>query len=515
MSDPRAPRVRRLRGNLLATYGVYAVSLASGLVVTPVVYHALGREEFGLWSFVLSASVLLTLLDLGVAPTIVRFSAAYRGAGEEERTSELASVGLVVYAVVGTLSILLGLVLAWIVPWLTDVPTGLVGEVRLATLLLVVGVGLRLPLGLFVSLLSGRQRYDVVNWSNAVAVALYAAAVVVVLERGGGIVVVAALFLGMTLVRLSLPLLFVWRELPFLRLRPSLVTRARIREVLTVSGHNAVVHLAAKVVFSTDVIVVGIVLGPAAAALYAIPARLFELLFGLGTAGPGLLYAAYAELEGAAQAERQRRLLLSGLRVGMGLALALGLPLVLIPDLLIRSWVGDGLEESTAVGVLLGLALIVRQPAHMLSQFLIARGAQRPLARVVLAVVLVNLAGSILLAWAVGIWGVALSTLATEALAAVVLIPTLVQRTAGIPRRALAAAVVRPVPGALAVAAVVLVGAARLVEPDSLLVLAPVGALWVAGLAPVLWRLGLDRREREELRRRMLARRAGGALVLD
>jgi O-antigen/teichoic acid export membrane protein len=513
--DASAPQVRRLRGNLLATYGVYAVSFASGLVVTPVVYHALGQEEFGLWSFLLSATVLLTLLDLGVAPTVVRFAAAYRGAGEEERTSELASVGLVVYAVVGSLSLLLGCGLAAIVPWLTDVPDDLVTEVRLATLLLVLAVGLRLPLGLFVSLLSGRQRYDVVNWSNAVAVAVYAVSVVVVLSQGGGIVVVAALFLGMTLLRLALPLLFVWRELPFLRLRSALVTRARVRQLLTVSGHNAAIHLAAKVVFSTDVIVVGIVLGPAAAALYAIPARLFELLFGLGTAGPGLLYPAYAELEGGAQPERQRRLLLTGLRVGMGLALALGLPLVLMPDLLISSWIGPGLEESTAVGVLLGLALVVRQPAHMLTQFLIARGAQRPLARIVLAAVAVNLAGSVLLAWAVGLWGVALSTLVTELVVGLLLIPALVRRNAGIRPGELAVAVLRPVPGAILVAAVVLVGVARLVEPDSLLVLAPVGVLWLAALGPVLWRFGLERGEREEVRRRLLARRSRPALVLD
>lgn len=514
MSEP-APLVRRLRGNLLATYAVYAVSFASGLIVTPIVYRALGQEEYGLWAFVLSASVLLTLLDLGVAPTVIRFAAAYRGEGAEERTSELASVGLVLYVVVGAASLLLGAALAWLVPSLTDVPDDLVGPVRVATVLLVAAVGLRLPLGLFVSLLAGRQRYDIVNWSNAAAVGLHAIAVAVILTQGGGIVAVAALYLGMTLLRLVLPVAFLRRELPFLRLRRSLVTRARVSSLLRVSGHNAVIHLAAKIVFSTDVIVVGIVLGPLAAAAYAIPARLFELLFGLGTAGPGLLYPAYAELEGRAEPERQRRLLLSGLRVGMAMGLTLGLPLVLMPDLLISSWIGEGLEESTAVGVLLGLALLARQPAHLLSQYLIARGAQQELARIVLATVAVNLVASVVLAWTVGLWGVALSTLATEVVAVVVLIPRVVERVSEIRGHMLAAAVLRPVPGALAVASVVLIGVARLLEPSSLLTLAPIGVLWLAFLMPVLWRFGLDSREREEIRRRVLSRRSPPALVLD
>jgi O-antigen/teichoic acid export membrane protein len=363
--------------------------------------------------------------------------------------------------------------------------------------------------------LSGRQRYDVVNWSNAVAVAAYAVAVTVILTQGGGIVVVAALYLGMTLLRLALPHLFHRRELPFLRLRRALVTRAQLADLLRISSHNAVIHLAAKVVFSTDVIVVGILLGPVAAAAYAIPARLFELLFGLGTAGPGLLYPAYAELEGGLQRERQRRLLLSGVRIGMCLALALALPLVLMPDLVISSWIGETPAGSTAVGVLLGLALLVRQTSHLLSQFLIARGAQRPLSRIVLGVVLVNLAGSILLAWWVGLWGVALCTLATEVAAGVLLIPRLVRSTAHIGLRPLAAAVLRPVPGALVVALLVLVGLARIVSPHSLFVLALVGAVWLALLLPVLWRFGLDADERGEVRRRLLSRAGRPALALD
>ena len=64
--------------------------------------------------------------------------------------------------------------------------------------------------------------------------------------------------------------------------------------------------------FATDIVVVGIVLGPEAAALYAIPAKLFTLAFGLGSVGTSLLYPALAEHEGAGEEDRQRRLLLAG-----------------------------------------------------------------------------------------------------------------------------------------------------------------------------------------------------------
>ena len=56
------------------------------------------------------------------------------------------------------------------------------------------------------------------------------------------------------------------REFPELRLRRSFVTRERVRNLASVSWSNFLVHIASKVVFSTDVVVVGIVLGPLAAA---------------------------------------------------------------------------------------------------------------------------------------------------------------------------------------------------------------------------------------------------------
>ena len=62
-------------------------------------------------------------------------------------------------------------------------------------------------------------------------------------------------------------------------------------------------HIAQKIVFSTDVIVVGIVLGSSASGVYSVPAKLFALAFGIGTAATSLMFPAFAELEGAGATE--------------------------------------------------------------------------------------------------------------------------------------------------------------------------------------------------------------------
>jgi O-antigen/teichoic acid export membrane protein len=488
--------MRLFRRNALGVYAVYAAAMVSGLVVTPIVLHAIGKESFGIWSFIGAITIYLSVLDFGVGPSIVRFAAEARGRQAPEDTNALASVGLALYAVIGLVTLPVGAALAWLVPIFVETPDDLVWPARIATFLIVLSIAARFPLGLFNNLLVAQQRFDVQNLANFVSTVLYAVLVAVLIPGGGGLILLGVLTLGTTLLRLALPLGWLRSELPGLRLSRSLITRARVKELTSFSWSNFLVHIANKVVFSTDIVVVGIALGPEAAALYAIPAKLFTLAFGLGSVGTNLLYPALAEQEGAGADERQRRLLLAGLRGGTAAALVLALPLLVIPDRLIEAWVGDGYGESTAVLALLALVVLVHQPIYLFTQYLIARGRQRQIARALIVAVGLNVVLSVFLAKAVGIWGVALSTLATDLALLLYVVPMLAAPAAGVRPSTFARAALRPVLPGVAVAALLLLGIGRLTNLDTLLELLPLGVAWCAAAGFALWRFGFDSDER-------------------
>lgn len=488
--------MRLFRRNALGIYAVYGAAIVSGLVVTPIVLHELGTETFGIWAFIGSITVYLMVLDFGVGPSIVRFAAEARGQRSPEDTNTLASVGLALYGVIGLVTLPIGCVLAWFVPELVGTPDDLSWPARISTFLVVVSIALRFPLGLFNNLLLGQQRFDLQNLANFVATALYATLVAILIPAGGGLILLGALTLSTTLLRLALPLAWLRSELPELRLSRLYVTRARIRELTSFSWSNFLVHLANTVVFSTDVVVVGIVLGPETAALYAIPAKLFSLAYGLGSVGTRLLYPALSEYEGSREIDRQRRLLLTGLRGVTAATLALALPLLFLPGPLIEAWVGEGYGESSAVMVLLAVVALVHQPIYLLTQFLIARARQREIARALVLAAAANAALSIVLAWAVGIWGVALATLLVDVAVLLYVGPALAAPAAAIRPVALARAAMRPVLPAVGAAIVVLAGLGRLGDQDTLLELLPLGCIWALACGLAVWRFGFDREER-------------------
>jgi O-antigen/teichoic acid export membrane protein len=496
--------MRLFRRNALGIYAVYGVSVVSGLVVTPILLKEIGTEEFGIWAFIGAVTIYLSVLDFGVGPSVVRFAAEARGRHAPEETNAVASVGLALYGVIAIATIPIGLALAYLVPVLVDTPDELVWPARISTLLVVLSIAARFPLGLFNNLLVGQQRFDLQNTANFVAMALYAISVAVLIPHGGGLILLGALTLFTQVLRLVLPLGWLRRELPGLRLRRSYVTRERIRDLIAFSWSNFLVHVANKVVFATDIVVVGIVLGAEAAALYAIPARLFTLAFGLGSVGTSLLYPALAEHEGAGEEERQRRLLLAGLRGGMAAAAFLALPLLLIPDQLLDGWLpGSGYAESAQVLVLLALVLLVHQPIYLVTQFLIARGRHSQIARALVLAGVANIALSAVLATTVGLWGVALSTLLTDVAVLLYAIPALVAPAAALPVSAFVRAAVRPLVPAAAAGLLLLVLVARVAEPDTLLELLPLGIAWLLVAGFLLWRFGFDEGERATIGRQL------------
>ena len=495
--------MRLFRRNALGIYAVYAASIVSGLVVTPILLGAIGDEAFGVWSFIGAVTIYLSVLDLGVGPSVVRFAAEARGRQTPEETNAIASLGLALYGVIGVLTLPVGLVLAWLVPALVDSPDELVWPARISTFLIVLSIAARFPLGLFNNLLVGQQRFDLLNLANFVATVLYALLVAALVPSGGGLILLGALVLATSLLRLALPLAWLRRELPQLRLSRRHVSRTRLRELIAFSWSNFLVHLANKVVFVTDIVVVGIVLGPEAAALYAIPAKLFTLAFGLGSVGTSLLLPALAEHEGAGEDERQRRLLLAALRGGMAAAAFLALPLLLIPDQLIEGWVGEGYGESSPVLVLLALVLLVHQPIYLVTQFLIARARQREIARALVLAGIANIILSVTLAETVGLWGVALSTLLTDLAVVVYAVPALVAPAASLSVRTFARSALRPVLPALAAGLLLFVLVARATEPDTLVELLPLGVAWLLVGGFALWRFGFDEGERATIGRQL------------
>ena len=458
--------MRLLRRNALGVYAVYAAAILSGLLVTPVVIHSIGTSAFGVWSFIGSVTIYLSILDLGVGPSIIRFAAEARGRRADHDLNEVASTGLTIYALIGLLTLPVGLALAFIVPAAVSAPPDLVWDARITTFLVVLSLAARFPLGLFNNLLLARQRWDLQNLANFVSTVLYAALVAVLMPRYGGLVLLGALTLGTTLLRLTLPLFWLHRELPGLHLSRALVSRARLRQLAVVQlvelpgarrPEDRVLDRCDRRRDRARLGRVRRLFRPGE----ALCARLRHRDRGDVADVPRLRRAGGRGSHRPAAPPAARRAA-GGLRPdARARAAAAPDPGPADPGLDRRRVPG-----SYSVMAILAVVLLVHQPIYVLTQFLIARAQQRAIAVVSIVVTVANLILSFVLAWTWGLPGVAVSTLATDAAMLLWIVPRIAAPASGSTSADLVRAIVRPVLPASVAAVVILVGLARWLGPD-------------------------------------------------
>jgi len=486
--------------NIGTNYLAYGVAILSGLILTPVTIGAITKEGYGVWVFIASLTTVLRLLDFGVSPTVIRYTAFHRGGGASHDIDTLASSSFAIFLVLGLLSLLAGLVLAWFLPSLISIPDDLEHPAQVACVIAVFTLATQAPLGLFASLLRGVQRFDVINAGTLLSIGVYFVLVLTVLTRHGTLPVLATLALIAAVTRLGYPLLYVRRELPGLRLSPRLVTRPSVRELLGFSGYAFFSHVAGKVLFSADVLVIGAVLGAKQVALYGVAARLFDLATSVAATGTDLMLPLQSELEGRGEQSRQRAFATAGIRAATCVAVLLALPLVILPAWVLTAWLGSGFSESIAPLVLLGATVPFTVITSVLGQFLLARGRPSLLAVSQIALAAVNLALTIaLLVGTHEIWTAAFATLVVQAVGGLFVLP-LLSRREGMPYRDVVASWATPVGVGIVAALPTLVLARAITDTSSLLVLAAVGVFWTAVFAALAWRLALTNHERTMVR---------------
>ena len=338
----------RIARNLGSSYLLYAASVVSGLVLTPVIIDAISKEGYGVWLFIGSVTIVLRLLDFGITPTVVRFTAFHRGREPRRRSTRSRRRASAAYLVLGVVSTLAGLVIAWFLPDMIDLPDDLRRPAQVAAVIVAFTLGIQAPLGLFGTLLKGANRFDVLNAGGVLSIGVYAVLVIVVLTRHSTLPVLATIAFVAALVLLVFPLFFIRRELPGLRMSRAAISRGTAsRGCLGFSWFAFLGHIAGKVVFSADVIVIGIVLGAKEVALYGVASRLFSFAAGVASTGTALLLPLQSELEGRGEHERQRLYLVTaGVRASAGVGVLLGFPLVILPAWVLTAWLGSGFERA-------------------------------------------------------------------------------------------------------------------------------------------------------------------------
>ncbi len=490
------PGLRRILLNTISCYGRNFVEIATLLVLTPFILETVGKQAYGLWALVSAWVGLLALVDLGLGIAVVKFVADARGRGDRDGVRALVGTIFWTYAGLGTVLFLLATLSLLFFNQLFDIPEARRTSARAALFLLATRSALCLPLGAFQGVLVGFQKANIANVYRTVALMLYFGSVLVLLGRFPDIRVLAAINLGLGILSTGAMLAHARATLPEVRLHPRWFDLSLIRHVFTHSMFFMIFQIAALVGTRIDSVLIQSMLNLELVAVYSIALGLATNAYLFCIQAARALTPVLAELHGAGESDRIRRVWQTGTKHSVAFAMPLLLGLAILADALIVAWTGPEYRLAAAALQWLALAMVL-EVIHGNTINVLGMGtAHRFLAGALCTQQVLNVGLTVAITPALGIRGTAMATFAA----------TLIVHLGFLQRKAGAIHGVRPIafyrrtllPSLLPSIALVLglTMVLRVWTPETLF---GVGALEACG-ALVFWLVyamtGLDREER-------------------
>jgi len=492
----------RIPWNIVFNFTGYAINIVITFLIAPVVVHRLGESAYGIWGLIGQAIGYSFVLDFGIRIAVTRYIGRHLALREPDQINKVLTTGLAFTAVSAALALAGGGVVAYFLPHLLAIPPHLVTDARLATLVTAATFATSFPGSMFTGCVAALSRYDLLNIRNVGPNVLRALLLWFFLRQGYGLLAVAVISGGTFVLAYVLDLFFASRHLPEFKIARRFFDAATLRTLLNFSFYAFVMTIAGRIIFMTDNLVVGFVLGPAAVTYYSVGLSVVDV-FRSSLGNINNVYAPLAsQMDALRQRDSLRALLLRGSRINLVYTLAGVSALVVVGPSFLGFWMGsEFITRSGPVLVVLALAGMGYALMSAPQQVLYGMNKHRMNAWLSLAQGAVNFPLSAILIRSMGPVGVAWGTLIPAIIFDGVLLPIYTARVLDVPiSRYCLRAMLPPVLAALPYGLWLwFLRAEGLIRGYPSLVLAVGSGLLLYG--SIAWRVALDSEDREFIRR--------------
>lgn len=424
---------RELLRNASAMWGSLVARTLLAFVFTPFITSHLGSGRYGLWVIIFQTLNYFSMLDFGMPKALLRFVSRSHAGGEIGEMNRVLNTATIMYGIAGLLVLLIAPLAGRLVfAGFPSLAPDSIEEAQLAFLIVGAYMAVKFWLWPFAGILGALQRYDISNGLDVVEEVTRTALMVVALLSGYGLVALAGIIFGTSLLRHIIAIFSMRRLEPRARLDLHQANKDTARALLGYASVSFGITIGWLVVFNTDTILLGFLLGPAAAGVFA-PAAQMMLYLRLGCEAVGApLMPAISALESQNRHDLIRRayLRVSALVAFASVFLCAGVVLYAHP--FVRLWLAPEFAAGGSAMVILAAGSAVYLPYIIGESLLFGTGKHGYLLGVLAVEGALKLVLAFLLIPRYGIVGMALATAVPQIVIYTTLFPWVISRVLAI-----------------------------------------------------------------------------------
>jgi O-antigen/teichoic acid export membrane protein len=261
---------RAMATNIASNWAWSLLVILSGFLLPRMIDDHLGRHALGIWDLCWSLAVYVELLSLGIVSAVGRYVAKLRTTGDWDGLNNVVNTSLAMLTASCAVAVALVVGVDWVY-WLSPpAEREQVGTLGRWLSLLVVGASaLQLPAGVYNGILTGWERFDLLNSLRITRDLLSITLMVAALYMGFGLVAVGVIFFVLAAL-LSAAKWWAARRL-FVQMRHARrhVRPEIARDLLMFGGKSILQEFARGGLLQASTLVISRVMGAEAVALFS------------------------------------------------------------------------------------------------------------------------------------------------------------------------------------------------------------------------------------------------------
>lgn len=176
----------QLKKGALLNYTTIFLTNAVGLFITPFILNHIGKAEYGIYTAIGALVGTISVLDLGLNNTIVRFVAKYRAEDDRKGEENFLATTMLIYGVISLTVIGIGIgFYGYIDAYFTKMNAEEIRIAKTIFLLLIANLAIGLPGGSFTGICYGYEAFVFPKTVNIIRYILRTITIVAVLILGG------------------------------------------------------------------------------------------------------------------------------------------------------------------------------------------------------------------------------------------------------------------------------------------------------------------------------------------
>ncbi|MCB9852389.1 MAG: polysaccharide biosynthesis protein [Phycisphaerales bacterium] len=363
-SANRGARTPSTTSNVITNWLWYVLVLASGFVIPRLISDRLGKEQLGAWDLGWTFVFFVRWLQLGVTSSVNRFIAHSRARDDLDDLNAVFNTSLALLSTACLLGGIAATAFYWIVPqFLADSSPELIEQARVVVLLLSLTAALQLPGGVFNAVITGYERFDLLNAIRIARDGAVLVAIGVVLFKGGTLVQAAWAYLIGEVLGDAAKVVVARKVCPMLSFSPKYYRWKTLKTLLAYGSKTVAQGLARGSLYDVNRLLVTWYLGGAEAlAVYSRQGALLKHALRFMKQYAQVFIPRSSALDAGNDRKALGRLLVGTSKYGLYTTLPMIALFCIMGDIIVRIWMGPGYERHLVLAIIaLGHALLVPQ----------------------------------------------------------------------------------------------------------------------------------------------------------